>query len=363
MLARSLASEGADVETSWQALFALRIARLADDPAGRSAGASRALAVVRSALATPACGADACETWGEDGHAVVRFAVEGGRWVIRAVIEDAPAVHAPRGAAPMRTVDATTDAPATEAVLRARGRMVRQALGEAPLAAAGGTIGAALTDAAPDVPFVVVREGAAARVFPVDAGGVRAAAVDARWEAAFADVDGDGRTDVVVRMNAHRVDGAPLLWTQAFLAPPPSVQAFALEADLATAIATMDAPDAKAAARAAAALPARGVTREEACRLLSTATTPAGFRRVAAPDARLFLFDEPGMPTWRPKVVPLDKIAADDVRGLSVHCAELTCDRTRPYCAWSGGADSTHVWFGWRDGRIEIAGAADYQGE
>jgi hypothetical protein len=125
----------------------------------------------------------------------------------------------------------------------------------------------------------------------------------------------------------------------------------------------MDAPDVQAAARAAAALPARGVTRDEACRLISAATTPSGFRRVAAPDARLLLFDEPGMPTWRPKVVPLDKIAPDDVRGLSVHCAELTCDRTRPYCAWSGGADSTHVWFGWRDGRVEIAGAADYQGE
>jgi hypothetical protein len=62
-------------------------------------------------------------------------------------------------------------------------------------------------------------------------------------------------------------------------------------------------------------------------------------------------------------VVPVDKIATDDVRGLGVHCAELACNRTRPYCAWSGGTDSTHFWFRWRDGRLAIVGAADYQGE
>jgi hypothetical protein len=363
MLARSLASEGADVETSWQSVFALRTARLSEDSASRSAAATRALAIVRAALATPACGADACEAWGEDGHAVVRFAVEGGRWVLRAVIEDAPVAHLPRGTAQSRTVDSVAEPRFTEAVLRAGGRAVRQVLGEAPLGPGAGTIGVAMTDGAPDIPFVVVREGAAARLFAVDAGGIRAAVVDPRWEAAFADVDGDGRTDVVVRMNARRVDGGPLVWTQAFLAPPPSVQASSLQADLASALATMDAPDALAAARAASSLPIRGVTREEACRLLSAATTPAGFRRVAAPDARLLLFDEPGMPTWRPKVVPADKIAADDVRGLGMHCAELSCERTRPYCSWSGGADSTHFWFAWRDGRVEIAGAADYQGE
>jgi hypothetical protein len=77
----------------------------------------------------------------------------------------------------------------------------------------------------------------------------------------------------------------------------------------------------------------------------------------------VLLFDEPAMPTWQPKVVPLAKLAPDDVRGMGVHCAELACSPARPYCGWSGGADSTHVWFGWRDGKLEIVGAADYQGE
>src|SRR5581483_11239830 len=98
-------------------------------------------------------------------------------------------------------------------------------------------------------------------------------------------------------------------WSQAYLAPGPTVQASALEADLPSAVATMDAGDAAAAARAAVALPLRGVAPDDACRLLAAATTPAGFRRTAAPDARILLFSEPGLPTWRPRLVPLGRVA------------------------------------------------------
>jgi hypothetical protein len=96
---------------------------------------------------------------------------------------------------------------------------------------------------------------------------------------------------------------------------------------------------------------------------MSTASTPSGFRRVASTDARLLLFQEPGRPTWRPKIVPRDKVVPDDVRGLNAHCAELSCNPTRPYCAWASATDSEHAWFGWSDGRLEIVGAADYDGE
>ncbi len=221
----------------------------------------------------------------------------------------------------------------------------------------------ALTDAAPDAPCVVVREGLAARMFPLDVGPVRAQAEDASWDASFADVNGDGRTDVVLRMTGSRTDGAPLVWTQVFLAPPPSVQTLSLEPDLASSLAVMGAPDVKAAARTAAAVSPRSVSREEACQALASATTPAGFRRAAAPGARLLLFQEPGRPTWRPKVVPLAKIAAGDVSGLGAHCADLVCDRTRPYCSYAVPGDSLHVWFGWNGGRLEIVGVADYTGE
>jgi hypothetical protein len=74
-------------------------------------------------------------------------------------------------------------------------------------------------------------------------------------------------------------------------------------------------------------------------------------------------FEQPGLPTWLPKIVPSAKVTADDVRGLAAHCAEMTCSTTRPYCSWSGGTDSLHFWFGVRDGDLALTGAADYDGE
>jgi len=361
-LARALSTDGVDIDVGWQSLFAQRVGHMDVESAPSSASADRVLAVMRSTILSHACGADACEAWTDRGHAVVRFAVESGRWAVRSVIEDASVMNAAATSSP-REVASSTDVSATETLLRARAREVREVLGEAPLQAGGGTIGLGLTDLAPDVPVVAIRERDSARVFALDAGAVRSEANDARWDAAFADVDGDGRTDFVVRMSGRRGDGTPLSWTQTFLAPPPSVQASAVASDPASALAVMDAADAHAAAHLAASIPARGVSREDACRLLATASTPAGFRRVATPDARLLLFDEPGMPTWRAKVVPLAKLAADDVRGLDDHCAELVCEAARPYCGWSAGSDSEHAWFAWRYGRAEIVGAALYHGE
>jgi hypothetical protein len=111
------------------------------------------------------------------------------------------------------------------------------------------------------------------------------------------------------------------------------------------------------------ALPTRSVSRDDACRILTAASTPAGFRRAGVADARLLLFQEPGMPTWHPRVVPASRVAADEVSGLTAHCSELTCSTTRPYCAWVAGADSLHAWFGWHDERLQLVGAADYDGE
>jgi hypothetical protein len=362
-LASALSTDGADVQIAWQSLFTQRVGHLDAEGAASSPLAGAVLAVMREALATHACGVEACEAWTDGGRAVVRFGRQAGRWVVRGVIEDAPVARSSAAASPPRAVPATPEAVDTESLLRARAREVRQVLGQAPLAANGGTIGAGLTDLAPDAPMVVVREGDAARVFPIDAGAVRAETGEARWDAAFADVDGDGRTDIIVRMSGTGAGGLPLAWTEAFIAPPPSVQASSLDADLASALAVMDTPDVSTAARAAASIPLRGVPHDDACQLLAAASTPAGFRRQAAPDARLLHFDEPGMPTWRPKVIRLGKLAIDDVRGIGAHCAELACSAIRPYCAWMGGADSEHFWFDWRDGRLEIMGAADYDGE
>jgi hypothetical protein len=362
-LAAALPREGADLHIAWQSLFTQRVGHLDVDGAASSPLASALLAVLREALATQACGADACEAWTEGGRAVVRFSRQDGRWVVRGVIEDAPVTRASASGTPPHVVASTAEMTDTQSLLRARTRDVKQLLGQAPLGPSGGTIGVGLTDLSPYTPVVVVREGNAARMFAIDAGGVRAETGEAHWDIAFADLDGDGRTDVIMRMSGAGAGGLPMAWTEAFVAPPPSVQASGLDADLASALSLFDSTDVTSAARAAASIPLRGVSREDACRLLAAASTPAGFRRQAAPDARLMHFDEPGMPTWRPKVVPLSKLAADDVRGIGAHCMELTCSPTRPYCAWRGGSQSEHFWFGWRDGRLEILGAADYDGE
>jgi hypothetical protein len=361
-LVRCLSSAGADIDVAWQSLFLERAGHI-DRASPPGQWTERALAIVRDALGTQACGPDSCESWSDRGRAVVRFVLEDGRQVIRALIEDAPVKRGPGAVAGAREVEASAGAEATTEVLRARVRDIHQLLGEAPLEATGGTIGVALTDAAPDAPSLVLREGASARLFPLDIGAVRAEANEVSWSVGFADADGDGRTDVALRMSASRADGSPLAWTQVFLAPPPSMQAASVDTDLASAFATMNTADAKAAARAAALLPSRGVSHDEACRMLSAASTLAGFRRVASVGARLLRFQEPGKPTWRPKVVTRDKIAADDVRGLGAHCAELSCSPTRPYCAWASATDSEHAWFGWNDGKLEIIGAADYDGE
>ena len=360
-LVRAIATEGADVGLVWQSTFVQTTAHLDGQGNAPSPAADHALAIVHDALETHACGTDTCESWTDGSHAIVRFVVQGGRWVIRWLLEDATPLESTAGAS-RSEVQPTPDASATAALLHARSRNLTRVLGEAPLMTSGGTIGVGLTDLAPDAPVIALTEGSAARVFVMDAVTARHGWTETHWDAGFADVDGDGRTDVVLRMEGTG-SGAPVTWTQAFLAPSPSVQAGPLRADLASSLSTMDAADLQTAVHAATVLPARGVAREDACRVLSTASTPAGFRRVASADARVLLFDQPGMPTWLPKVVPSAKVGADDVRGLGTHCAELTCSAMRPYCVWSGGTDSEHVWFGWRGSDLTIVGAADYDGE
>jgi hypothetical protein len=361
-LARTLATEGADVGNVWQSIFVQPVGHLDGQGSAPSALTDRVLAVVRSALETQACGVDACEAWTDTGHAVVRFVVQGGRWVIRWVLEDAPLPATAATGAPRRALDPAVDPQATAALLRARAGQVVRVVGEAPLTSSGGSIGVGLTDLAPDAPVIAVREGAASRTFVIDQVAARKPWGDERWDAAFADVDGDGRTDVVLRMEGTR-GGTVAAWTQVFLAPAASVQSRSLSSDLASSYAIMEAQDAHAAAQLATALPARGVSRDEACRLITAATTPAGFRKAARADARVLRFDQPGLPTWLPKIVPSAKVTADDVRGLGAHCADMTCSSTRPYCSWSGGTDSQHFWFSLHDSDLAIAGAADYDGE
>jgi hypothetical protein len=326
------------------------------------------LDVLREAIADETCGSDWCEAWTSRGHALVLFGVEAGRWVVRALMEDAPGAGARAGGAP-RAMTAARAPSVIEPVVRERTRSIEAIVGEAPLRADGsataGTIGVAVTDLEFAGPSIAVVDGAYARIFPLSSMSlVRGEVPDARYEARFADVDGDGRTDVVLRMSGRASEGTPIAFTQVFAAPPPSTQSARLTPEMGSALAVLDAPSVDAAVQAALAVATRGTTRDEACRLLGSATSVAGFRRVATADARVLAFEEPRMPTWRAKVKPLAKLAAEDVRGMSAHCAELECSATRPYCTYAEGPYSEHYWFAWdAQGQMHIAGAALYAGE
>ena len=42
---------------------------------------------------------------------------------------------------------------------------------------------------------------------------------------------------------------------------------------------------------------------------------------------------------------------------------DLVCNPRRPYCSWSAGSDSEHLWFGWVADKLQLLGAAEYDGE
>src|SRR5580658_8268972 len=128
-LVRSLSAEGADIEVAWQALF-LENAGHIDPGAPQGPLTERALAIVRDALGTQACGPDTCEAWSDRGRAVVRFALQEGRWVVRAFIEDAPVARPSTPLTSPHEVEGSATADATSELLRARVRETKQLLGE-----------------------------------------------------------------------------------------------------------------------------------------------------------------------------------------------------------------------------------------
>ena len=191
---------------------------------------------------------------------------------------------------------------------------------------------------------------------------VGASAADLRFEARFADVDGDGRTDVVLRATGTSTDGTPLALAQTFLAPPPSVQVTDALVDHGSELAMAGATSVDAAVRAALSVATRGVTVSDACKLLASANTLVGFRRVATADVRVLTFEEPTMPTYRARVVAESRLRPEDVRDVGKHCKELECAPSRPYCVYVDGPYSEYYWFAWDTNAMRLAGVALYGG-
>jgi hypothetical protein len=359
-LARALAPEGARVELVWQRLFRREVERVDAASYPSSPRAKDLLEIARGAAEDEACRGDVCTTETPTGSASVVMALRGGSYVVEGFRLDAPPPPAAIGAP--KAVQTSTDGGVTASVLRQHARVTRAVLGEAPLrssAPGGDTIGVGVADVECDGPVVVIREAGAPRVFPLSAMCmVGATLTDARFEARFADVDGDGRTDAVVRVAGRSNADAAVetSFSEVYLAPPPTVQKDEIGPDHGAELALSGARSVDDAVNAALSVAPRGTTTAEACKVLAGTSQLGNFRRAATADVRVLFFSDPELPTYDARIIPERALEADDVRGSGIDCADLACSATRPFCT-SGGGES-YYWFAWIAGKMRLAGAA-----
>jgi hypothetical protein len=361
-LASIIAAPGVDVNDVWQDAFVQSLETVDAQRLSSSSRAQELIDALKDAIADDRCFDDACEAETPKGQVTLKFAEQSGKWLLRAFAREVlPVPTAPNVAPKAIASNATTTS--TEDVLREHVRTTTQVLGEAPLSANGGTIGVAITDLEHQGPAVVVRDGDFARVFPLSSMGfMDANATETRFEARFADVDGDGRTDAIVRGAGRAIDGTPLVFAQAFLAPPPSVNASDLAGDHGSELALLNPASMDAAVSAALSVPARGVAVSDACKLLSGADKLATFRKIATADVRVLAFEEPTLPTYRARITIESKLRQEDVKDTGKRCKDMECSATRPYCIYTDGPYSEVYWFAWDKSTMRLAGAAFYSG-
>jgi hypothetical protein len=361
-LAKIVSPSGVDLFDVWQSTFTSLAEHVEPQKLAVSPHAPAMLSIVRDAIKADQCEADVCEAQTDRGRATIDFAQENGKWVIRAFEWDS-SPPAPAQLTAPKVVNASPTTKDSEQVFAEHVRTTKQVLGEAPLSSRGGSIGVALTDRESNGPTIAIREGEHSRVFALSSlSFVAAQANDVRFEARFADLDGDGRTDAIVRATGTSKDGTPLAFAQAFLAPPPSVQIGELFVDHATELSLLGAPTIDAAVQAALSVPARGIATADACKLLTGANVLPTFRKIATADVRVLSFEEPAMPTYRARVVTESKLRPEDVRDAGKRCKELECSATRPLCSYADGPYNEYYWFTWDNNVMRLAGAAFYNG-
>ncbi len=362
-LAASLVSSGADVVDVWQETFRQTVEQLDPQKVSASPRAAQLVDFMREAIKDDDCDGAVCETTTSNGHATITFVDEGVRWKIREIAIDVAAISPPSTGTP-HVVDPSTTTDATEHALREHVSTVKTILGEAPLGASG-TIGVALTDYEAKGPAIVIADGDYTRVFPLGSMGlIASAAPDASFEVRFADLDGDGRTDVVIRGAGTTSDGTSVDLSQAFLAPVASVEIDedGLSADHGSELALFGSVTVDSALQAGLGVAPRGVTHDDACKLMVGASQLVTFRKITTADVRILGFEEPLTPTYRPHVVAESKIGPNDVRDVARRCKDLDCSATRPFCSYSDGPYSEFYWFTWDKNAMRLAGVAFYKG-
>lgn len=238
----------------------------------------------------------------------------------------------------------TSDSHAIEPALLRRG-LAGQYLGAAPYE--DGVIGVALIDDMPNVVIETPRWSAifqAAMFRPADSG---------KLAVRFADVDGDGRADVVLQQSGEEPMRGALLSPRSLLDAPTF--------DEASALSLFRAADLDDLNKVLESSPTGPITKAEACSVVTKVKSAAAFNSVATSDAVILSFHEPHQPTRSPVLQPAAKVS---FTGLAVpsHCDTLVCRSTRAYCAAEDGPGSEHYWFRRVDGKLRIAGIAFYTG-
>jgi hypothetical protein len=363
-VAKAFPESGADYYMAWQGELVQQVEHLDAKTIGKSQRARRILNIVAMAGSQERCESSIC--WAQDDQGLtlggVALVLDGGSVVIQGIIEHQNVPPGVVGGAP-GIVAASSGTSATEQALTEQVlEKPRAMLGEAPLTKQGGTIGVGVSPAADKHLMVVVRDGSFERIYhekTMVAGGL------VPKEVRFADVDGDGRTDVIARATGlWTADHSNITYTRALLAPR-SVQNMVLRADIAAELAMQGMPTIDDAAKSAIAVPTHGVDPKEVCRTLVGIHTVAGFQKMATPDARVVTFDQLGAPFLHGTVKAANLLRPDDVRDAGTHCGRVVCDPARPVCTFiDSGILSEIYWFNWgADGKPLVAGAAFYNGQ
>jgi hypothetical protein len=230
-------------------------------------------------------------------------------------------------------------------------------LAEAKLTASGGSIGLAVVPGDPKSLVLIVHDGD----FVSEQSLLTYDWIVGTPELRFADLDGDGRTDVIVRRQHDYGDGKPIVRHDAFLTPR-TVELMRTR-DLAPALAMYRATSADAALTQALAVPARGSTRAEVCKLLNKAKDGASLAAVSVPGAPLLLYEDPLEPTLRPTKRAIASATKDHLTTIHDDCAELVCHPSRPVCELRDEPGLDVFWLTWNaQNQLQIAGIALYTG-
>lgn len=268
-------------------------------------------------------------------------------------------------------VASNKDTSATARAVEAAGFKKVTVLGEAALDARGGTHGIARVDQENGTTetFEVVIDGPLTSLLPLvffdisDDESSKPPVLDLR----FLDVDGDGRSEVILRKTSNPYPQQGKATMLALLRAPTSLRGTEpLEATFDPTYDPWIVRSATADAAASAVLAAQPITvsASDACAVLQQIGTPTGVGRYASPDAIYLSFQEPSIPSFAvaERIQPLSKVPSAERIAYFTPCDSLRC--VGNFCTLRlEPPGSGHAWFD-RDasGRPRVTAIAAYGG-